>query len=98
MPSSSLGWHPNNDMIVARGPGGQTEPATAAYSREFVLAVWGDLVVASRNSRYEIRAFHADGALGFANTTSRRRNDRHRCGPCSTRKDGCWGLSRRRRN
>ncbi len=63
MLSSSLGWHPNNDMIVARGPGGQTEPARAAYSREFVLAVWGDLVVAGRNSRYEIRAFHADGAL-----------------------------------
>ena len=63
MPSSSLGWHPDNDMIVARGPGGHTEPVPAAYSRELVLAVWGDLVVASRNSRYEIRPFHADGAL-----------------------------------
>ena len=63
MPSSSLGWHRNNDMIVGKGPGGHTEPVRAAYSRELVLEVWGDLVVASQNSRYELRAFHADGAL-----------------------------------
>ena len=35
----------------------------AAYTRELVTSLWGDLIVASPNNRYEIRAFRADGTL-----------------------------------
>ena len=59
----SLGSRPNHEVITARGPGGHTEPVPAAYSRELVTAAWGDLVVASPNKPYEIRAFRADGTL-----------------------------------
>lgn len=59
----SLGRQPNHEEITARGPGGYTEPVPAAYSSELVLAVWGDLIVASPNKPYEIRAFRADGTL-----------------------------------
>ena len=34
-----------------------------AYGRELVTGQWGDLVVASHTTRYEIRAFRRDGAL-----------------------------------
>ena len=59
----SLGAYPDEDMITARGSRGYTERMPAAYSRELVTSLWGDLVVASPNHRYEIRAFGADGAL-----------------------------------
>lgn len=59
----SLGRQPNHELITARGPGGHTETVPAAYSSELILAAWGDLVVASPNKPYEIRAFQADGTL-----------------------------------
>ena len=59
----SLGRQPNHEEIIARGPGGHTEPVPAAYSRELVTAAWGELVIASPNKPYEIRAFRADGTL-----------------------------------
>lgn len=59
----SLGRQPNHEEITARGPGGHTEPVAAAYSRELVTAAWGDLVIASPNKPYEMRAFRADGTL-----------------------------------
>ena len=59
----SVGRQPNIEKIIARGPGGHTESVPAAYSRELVTAAWGDLVIASPNKPYEIRAFRADGTL-----------------------------------
>ena len=59
----SLGAHADEDMITARGSRGYTERLPAAYSRELVTSLWGDLIVVSPNHRYEIRAFGADGAL-----------------------------------
>ncbi len=59
----SLGAYPDEDMITARGSRGYTERMPAAYSRELVTSLWGDLIVVSPNHRYEIRAFGADGAL-----------------------------------
>lgn len=59
----SLGRQPNEELITARGPRGHAETVPAAYSSELVLAAWGDLVVASPNKPYEIRAFRADGTL-----------------------------------
>lgn len=59
----SLGRQPNHEVITARGPGGHTEPVPAAYSRELIAAAWGDLIVASPNKPYEIKAFRADGTL-----------------------------------
>lgn len=62
-PHGSLGRQPNHEVITARGPGGHTETVPAAYSRELVTAAWGDLIVASPNKPYEIKAFRADGTL-----------------------------------
>ena len=59
----SLGAYPDEDMITARGSRGYTERMPAAYSRELVTSLWGDLIVVSPNHRYEIRAFGADGTL-----------------------------------
>ena len=59
----SLGAHADEDMITARGSRGYTERMPAAYSRELVTSLWGDLIVVSPNHRYEIRAFGADGVL-----------------------------------
>ena len=61
--SVSLGAHPNHEIVLARASGGISEPGPAAYSRELVTSLWGDLVVVSPNDRYEIKAFEADGTL-----------------------------------
>lgn len=60
---SSPGALPNEEVSEVRVPGGRTEQVRAAYTRERLTAVWGDLVVATLNKPYEIRAFRADGAL-----------------------------------
>ena len=61
--SASLGAHLHEELVVARGSRGYTERMPAAYSRGLVTSLWGDLIVASPNHRYEIRAFRADGTL-----------------------------------
>ena len=59
----SVGRQPNREEIIARRPDGHTETVPAAYSRELVTVAWGDLVIASPNKPYEIKAFRADGTL-----------------------------------
>ena len=61
--AASLGAHLDEEIIVARGSRGYTARMPAAYSRELVTSTWGNLIVASPNNRYEIRAFRADGSL-----------------------------------
>lgn len=61
--SASLGAHLDEEIIVARGSRGYAERMPAAYTRELVTSLWGHLIVASPNNRYEIRAFRADGTL-----------------------------------
>ncbi len=59
----SPGVLPDEEVRTARAPDGSTEQVGVAYTRELLTAVWGDLVVATLNKPYEIRAFRADGAL-----------------------------------
>ncbi len=59
----SVGRQPNREEIIARRPDGHTSTVPAAYSRELVTVAWGDLVIASPNKPYEIKAFRADGTL-----------------------------------
>ena len=59
----SPGVLPNEEVRAVRVPGGSTEQVVVAYTRQLLTAVWGDLVVATLNRPYEIRAFRADGAL-----------------------------------
>lgn len=59
---SSVGTYLNSDWIPAMGADG-SEPVVPAFSQELVTANWGDLIVATWNKPYEIRAFGADGNL-----------------------------------
>ena len=59
----SLGRHPSTPVIVTTNERGQRELSGIAYSRELVTDLWGDLIVVSPTSTYEIRAFRADGTL-----------------------------------
>ena len=61
--SASLGTHPHREVIVTTNEQGYNELLLPAYGRELVTGRWGDLVVASHTTRYEIRAFRDDGAL-----------------------------------
>ena len=61
--SASLGTHPHREVIVTTNEQGYKELSLTAYGRELVTGQWGDLVVASHTSRYEIRAFRDDGTL-----------------------------------
>ena len=61
--SASLGTHPHREVIVTTNERGFRELMLTAYGRELVTGQWGDLVVASHTSRYEIRAFRDDGTL-----------------------------------
>ena len=61
--SASLGTHPHREVIVTTNEQGYKELSLPAYGRELVTGQWGDLVVASHTSRYEIRAFRDDGTL-----------------------------------
>ncbi|MDE0121636.1 MAG: hypothetical protein OXQ93_03510 [Gemmatimonadota bacterium] len=60
---ASLGTHPHREVIVTTDERGYQELDLPAYGRELVTGQWGDLVVASHTTRYEIRAFRDDGAL-----------------------------------
>ncbi|MYA12387.1 MAG: hypothetical protein F4087_02260 [Gemmatimonadetes bacterium] len=55
----SLGTHPGREVIVT--PTGELRGI--AFGRDLVRGTWGDLVVASPTTRYEIRAFRPDGTL-----------------------------------
>ena len=61
--SASLGTHPHREVIVTTNERGSRELSLPAYGRELVTGQWGDLVVASHTTRYEIRAFRGDGTL-----------------------------------
>ncbi len=61
--SASLGAHPAEEIIITEGERGTRILSRLAYSRRLVAGIWGDLVVASPTSHYEIRAFGADGTL-----------------------------------
>ena len=62
-PHASLGAHPHREVIVTTNERGQNELMLPEFGRELVTGQWGDLVVASHTSAYEIRAYRADGAL-----------------------------------
>ncbi len=61
--SASLGTHPNMIVFVETDEYGNRELSSPAYGPALRLAVWGELVVVGHTSRYEIRAFRADGSL-----------------------------------
>jgi len=59
----SLGNQPDEEISLVKRPSGGGEYVADAYSGRLVTALWGDLVIASRNKPYEIRAFSIDGTL-----------------------------------
>ena len=59
--SASLGQHPDEEIIYTTDSRGNRASAEIAYGRRLVTGLWGDLVVISPTSRYEIRAHRADG-------------------------------------
>lgn len=61
--AGSLGWHPSRPVIVEMNERGYQELRGIAYSRRLVTGLWGDLILASPTSSYEIRAFREDGTL-----------------------------------
>ncbi len=61
--SASLGQHPGEEIIFTTDDRGNTLLTHIAYGRRLVTGLWGDLVVVSPTSRYEIRAFLEDGTL-----------------------------------
>ena len=63
--AASVGTHPGTEFIVPSRPsqGATIRIPRVAYRRSFVPGLWGDLVVAGPDTRYEIRTFRADGAL-----------------------------------
>ena len=58
--SASLGAHPGMMQITVTKSGKLVVPV---FGRVLLLGLWGDLVVASPTTRYEIRAFQGDGTL-----------------------------------
>ena len=61
--SASTGKHPAEEEFMTSGARGEDLRAQLAFTRELVTGLWGDLVVVSPSSRYEIRAFRGDGSL-----------------------------------
>ena len=61
--AASLGSHPSLEVTVEMDASGNPELSLPAYGRELRVAPWGELVVIGPTSRYEIRAFRADGSL-----------------------------------
>ena len=60
---ASLKKLPDRDLRRWKSDSGANWAESVPYGSELAKGLWGDLVVASRTSRYEIRAFRADGAL-----------------------------------
>ena len=61
--SASLGQHSGDEVILTTHDRGSRVITHIAYGRRLVTGLWGDLVVISPTSRYEIRAFLEDGTL-----------------------------------
>lgn len=61
--SASTGAHPAEEILITGDAGRGRTLSRLAYSRRLVTGLWGDLVVASHNSRYEIVAYRVDGSL-----------------------------------
>ena len=59
----SLGRHPSRPVIIEMNERGYRELKGIAYGRELVTGLWGDLILASPTTSYEIRAFRTDGTL-----------------------------------
>ena len=59
----SLGAHPAEEILITGDEGPGRTLSRLAYSRQLVAGLWGDRVVVSHNSRYEIMAYRADGSL-----------------------------------
>ncbi|MYH53382.1 MAG: hypothetical protein F4139_10585 [Gemmatimonadetes bacterium] len=60
---ASLEKLPDRDLRFWKGERGETWSEPVPYGAELVKGLWGDLIIAGRTSRYEIRAFRANGAL-----------------------------------
>ncbi len=60
---ASLEKLPDRDLRRWKDERGANWTESVPYGSELVKGLWGDLVVASRTSRYEIRAFRPNGAL-----------------------------------
>lgn len=54
---------PDRDLRFWKGDHGENWSEPIPYGSELAKGLWGDLIVASRTSRYEIRAFRANGSL-----------------------------------
>lgn len=54
---------PDRDLRFWKGDRGENWSEPIPYGSELAKGLWGDLIVASRTRRYEIRAYRADGAL-----------------------------------
>ena len=61
--SASLGQHSGDEVILTTNDRGSRVITHIAYGRRLVRGLWGDLVVVSPTSSYEIRAFREDGTL-----------------------------------
>ncbi len=61
---ASFGAHPSYEWHIL-GEGDRSILFQESFGREPVWALWGDRVVIGHTSRYEIKAFAADGTLGW---------------------------------
>ncbi len=61
--SVSMGTQPAIERIIITDERGVQYDEPLGYGRQLVTGLWGDLVVVSPTSRYEIRAFRGDGSL-----------------------------------
>ena len=66
---------PDVESYYWTGDHGERSRGNVTYGNRLTKGFWGDLIVASRTDRYEIRAFEADGTLA-------RIVRREHCAPC----------------
>ena len=59
----SLGRHLNRKVTYTTDERGRRQSRLSRFGWKFITGVWGDLIVAGPNRRYELRAFRADGTL-----------------------------------
>lgn len=60
---TSLGTHPNRIVFIETDENGNRELSMPAFGSHLSVAPWGRLVAIGHGSRYEIKAFRADGSL-----------------------------------
>ena len=61
--SVSLGTHPAVEIVAITDERGAQYNEPLGYGRQLVTGLWGDLVVVSPTTHYEIHAFRGDGSL-----------------------------------